>query len=79
MKDIIEIVKFLEDSGFLWKWVSETIQNDVKKQKGGFLSLLLGTLGANLLGNMLSGKGINGAVKGYIRASYGSSIEYKDF
>ena len=49
MKDIIEIVKSLEDSGLLLKGVSETIQNEAKEQKGGFLSMLLGTLGASLL------------------------------
>ena len=53
MKHIIEIVKFLEDSGLLLKGVSETIQNEAKGQKGGFLSMLLGTLGAGLLGNIL--------------------------
>ena len=59
MKDIMKIVKSLEDSGLLLKRVSETIQYEEKEQKGGFLSILLGTLGASLLGNMLSGKGIN--------------------
>ena len=38
--------------------VTETVQKEVKKQKGGFLSMLLGTLGASLLGNLLTGKGI---------------------
>ena len=55
----MKIVKSLEDSGLLLKRVSETIQNEEKEQKEGFLSMLLGTLGARLLGNMLSGKGIN--------------------
>ena len=59
MEDIMKIVKSLEDSGILWKWVSETVQNEVKEQKGGFLGMLLGTLGASLLGNILAGKGIN--------------------
>ena len=59
MKDIIEIAKSLKDSGFLLKGVSETIQNEANEQKGGFLSMLLGTLGASLLGNTLAGKGIN--------------------
>ena len=54
MKDIIGIVKLLEDSGLLMKGVSETIQN-VAKEKGRFLSRLLGTLGASLLGNILAG------------------------
>ena len=58
MEDIIEIVKSLEDSdsGLLLKLVSETTQNEAKEQKGGFLSVVLGTLGASLLGNMLAGK-----------------------
>ena len=56
--NIIKIVKSLEDSGLLLKGVTETVQNEVKEQKGGFLSMLLGTLGASLLGNLLTGKGI---------------------
>ena len=64
MEDIIEIVKSLEDSGLLLKGVAKTVQNEVKEQKGGFLSMLLGTLGASLLGNILAGKGINRAGKG---------------
>ena len=50
MKDIIEILKSFEDSGLLFKGVSETIQNEAKEQKVGFLSMLIGTLGASLLG-----------------------------
>ena len=61
MEDIMKIVKFLEDSGLLLKGVSETIQNEAKEQNGGFLSTLLGTLRAILLGNMLAGKGMNRA------------------
>ena len=64
IQDIIKIVKSLEDSGLLLKGVTETVQNEVKEQKGGFLSALLGTLGASLLGNLLTGKGINRAGKG---------------
>ena len=64
MKGIIEIVKSLEDSGLLFKGVSETIQNEAKEQKGGFLSMLLGTLGASLLGNILAGKWIIELEKG---------------
>ena len=73
MKVIIEIVKSLKDSGLLVKEVSETIQDEAKEQKGGFLSMLLGTLGARLLGNILAGKrviatnqcrGVNRAEKG---------------
>ena len=58
IEDIIKIVKSLEDSGLLLKGVTETVQNEVKEQKGGFLSMYLGTLGASLLGNILAGKGI---------------------
>ena len=57
MEDIIKTVEYLEDSGLLLKGVSETVQNEAKEQKGGFLSMLLGTLGASLLGNLLTGKG----------------------
>ena len=57
MEDIIKIVKSLEDSGLLLKGVTETVQNKVKEQKGGFLSILLGTLGAGLLGIILTGRG----------------------
>ena len=59
MTDIIKIVKSLEDSGLLLKGVTETVQNEVKEQKGGFLSMLLGTLGASLLGILLTGKRSN--------------------
>ena len=52
MEDLIKIVKYLEDSGLLLKGITETVQNEVKEQKGGFLSMLLGTLGASLLGNL---------------------------
>ena len=76
MDDIFKIVKSLEDSGLLLKDVSETIQNEAKEQRGGFLSMLLGTLGASLLGDLLtkklSGKGIIKGGEGVIRASYGS-------
>ena len=61
MEDIMKIVKSLKDSGLLLKGVSETIQNEAKEQKGGFLSMLLGKLGASLLGNMLASKGMNRA------------------
>ena len=56
MKDIIKIVKFLGNSRLLLKGVTETIQNEAKEQKDGFPSILLGTLGASLLGNILAGK-----------------------
>ena len=57
MEDIIKIVKFLEDSGLLLKGVTEAVQNEVKEQKGRFLSMVLSTLGASLLGNILASKG----------------------
>ena len=72
MKEIIEIVKPLEDSGLLLKGVSETNQNEAKEQKGGFLSMLLVTLCASLLENILAGKGINRAGEGIVRAGYGN-------
>ena len=74
MKDILKIVKSLEDSGILLKGVSETIKDESKEQKGGFLSALLGTLGASLLGDMLikNGKGVIRAGEGTIRAGYKS-------
>ena len=58
MNDIIEIVQALEDSNILLKGVSKAIENETKEQKGGFLSMLFGTLGASLLKNLLAGKRI---------------------
>ena len=76
MDDILKIVKSLEDSEVLLKGVSETIQNEAKEQRGGFLSMLLGTLGVSLLGDLLtknlSSKGVITAGEGTIRADYGS-------
>ena len=76
MDDILKIVKSLENSGVLLKGVSKTIQNEVKEQRGGFLSMLLGPLGASLLGDLLtknlSGKGVIRGGEGVIRAGYGS-------
>ena len=66
MEDILKIVKSLEDSGILLNGVSETIKDEAKEQKRGFLSMLLGTLGASLLENMLAGKG-------FIRAGEGTT------
>ena len=81
MGDIIKIVKSLEDSGLLLKRVTETVQNGVKEQKGGFLSMLLDILGASLLGNILADKWINRAGEGIVRAGYGrrSSKSQMDF
>ena len=72
MDDIIKIVKSLEIFGLLLKGVTETVQNEIKEQKGGFLSMLLGTLGPSLLGNIFTGQGINRADEGFIRAGYGN-------
>ena len=83
MDNLLEIIKSLEDSGVLLISVSETIQNEAKEQRGGFLSMLLGTLGSSLLGDLLtkhlSGKGVTRAGErvirggeGVIRADYGS-------
>ena len=66
MNDIMKIIKALENSGILLKGVSKAIKNEAKEQKGGFLSMLLGTLGASLLGNLLTGG------KGIVRAGEGS-------
>ena len=67
MKDIMKIIKALENSSILLKGISKTIKNETKEQRGGFLSMLLGTLGASLLGNLLSGgKGIMKAGEGSI-------------
>ena len=71
MGDLIKIIKSLEGSGLLLKGITESVQNEIKKQKGGFLSMLLGTLGASLLGNLLTGKGVNKKGNGIHRAGEG--------
>ena len=77
MIDIMKIVQALEDSNILLKGVTKTIEKESKEQKGGFLSMLLGTLGASLLGNLLSGKGIVRAGSG--RPSSSGSQKDWDF
>ena len=78
MNDIMKIIEALENSGILLKGVTKTIENETKEQKGGFLSMLLGTLGASLLGNLLSGgKGIIRAGDGIVRAGEGSGSKKK--
>ena len=86
MNDLIKIVKSLEGSGLLLKRITESVQNKIKEQKGGFLSMLLGTLGTSLLGDLLTGKGafharkrvskkgkgIHRAGEGIVRAGEGS-------
>ena len=72
MDDIIKIIEALENSGILLKGVTKTIENETKEQRGGLLSMLLGTLGATLLVNLLKGgKGIVRAGQGVIRAGEG--------
>ena len=56
MNDIMKMVYALEDSNISLKEVTKTIENETKEQKGGFIYMLLGTLGASLLGNLLTGK-----------------------
>ena len=85
MEDILKIVKSLEDSGLLLEGVSETITNEAKEKKGGLLSMLLGTLRAGLLGNMLAGKGVVRAgeeiIRGYgsKQSKKGKGLLFKDF
>ena len=62
-QDIIKILKSFEDSGLLKERVTETVQNEVKEQKGELLCMLLDTLGPSLLGNLLLGRRINRAGK----------------
>ena len=73
IQDILKIVKSLEHSSLLLKGVTEKVQNEVKEQKGGFFSMLFGTLGASLLGNLLTGKGTNRAGEGVLRAGDGNN------
>ena len=73
VNDIMKITEALENSGILLKGLSKTIENETKEQRGGFLSMLLGTLGASLLGNLLTGgKGIVRAGDGIVRAGKGN-------
>ena len=72
MKDIMKVVKSLEKSELLIKGISETIKNEAKEQKGGFLSKLLGTLAASTLGNELAGRGVIRVGKG--KTSAGESF-----
>ena len=82
MNDLMKIVQALEDSNIFLKGVTKTIKNETKEQKGEFLSMLLGTLGASLLGNLLSRKGIvsagsgNKKGKGFLRAGYGKEWDF---
>ena len=79
---MMKIVQALKESNILLKEVTKTIKNETKEQKGGFLSMLLATLGASLLGNILAGKGIvragtgNKKGKGTVRAGYGKKWDF---
>ena len=91
MNDIIKIVQVLEDSNILLNGITKTTENETKEQKGGFLSMLLGTLGATLLGNLLTGKDMvrvgygrplspalqNNKGKSIARAGYGNQLKNK--
>ena len=78
MNDFLKIAQALENSNISLKGIIKTVENETKERKGGFLSMLLGTLASTLLGNMLAGKGIvrigyrNKQAKGIVRAGYGN-------
>ena len=78
----MKIVQALEDSNISLKGVTETIKNETKEQKERFLGMLLGTLGASLVENLLTGKGIvtaaygNKKGKGIVRAVYGNEMDF---
>ena len=89
MNDLIKVAEALEDSNMLLNGVNETIKNKTKEEKGGFLTALLGTLRAALLGNMLTGKvvvragsgrrSLNPSTlygKGAVRAGYANKIDF---
>ena len=77
--DIMTIIKSPNKSGLLIKCVSETMKNEAIEQKGRFLRMLLGTLGASLLEKMLGGKGVGITGEGVIRACEGTIREAQDF
>ena len=82
MSNIMKIFEALEDSNILLKGATKTIKNETKEQKGGLLSMLLGTLGASLLANLLAGKGIvrvgsgNKKGKGIVRTGTGKQWDF---
>ena len=71
LNHLIKIATVLEEHDILLKGTTKTIKNNTKKQEGGFLSMLLGTLGASLLGNLLTGKGLYRTGKGMCRTGQG--------
>ena len=76
MEDLLKIVKSLENSGLLLNGVTKSVKNEIKEQKGGFLSMLLGTMGASLLGNLFAGKGINTVGEEIVRAGEGNNTDF---
>ena len=82
MNSIIKNIQVLEDSNILFKGVTETIKNETREQRGGYLRMLLGTLASTLLGNILAGKEIlragygNKKVKGIVIAGYGNEMGF---
>ena len=78
MNDVMKTVQTLEDSNILLKGITKTVEEETKEQRGGFLRMFFGTLGASLLGNILTGKGMlragygNKEGKGMLRAGYGN-------
>ena len=72
LNDLLEVIKSNEKNSVLLEGITETVKNEIKKQNGGFLSMLLDTFGASLLGYMLAGRGVIRAGEGTIRAGYGS-------
>ena len=85
MNDNMKIVQALEDSNILLEGVTKAIENEPKEQKGEFLNMLLGTLGASLLENPLTWKEIERVGsgnqskkgKGIVRAGYGNHSKNK--
>ena len=78
MNDIMKIVKYLKESSLLITGVSEKIKNEEKEQKGGFLGMLLGTLGSSVLGNLLTGKRLMRAGEGTLATSQGQGMTRAD-
>ena len=72
MDHIMKIIKSLKESGLLTKGVTKTTKNEAKEQRSGFLGMLLGTIGASLLENILTGKGVIRAGDGTIQAGVGT-------
>ena len=79
MNDTIKIIQALENSGILLKRVTKTIKTETKEQKGDFLSMLLDTLGASLLGNLLSGRGIVRAGEGIKKNIFNATSSFNKF